>query len=250
MKILPLIPAVLLILFCAPGCGGHDKPAAERSDTAVSLKGLWVNKAYVDTLLLTHSPQAAQNVGYPTCLYFFDTVEPSVFVELGFHEGTWWSVVRSHDTVMLCDSGAKRNLGKIETISPEELRFGQQRFIKLKHPNRDSYDDAIVEELLFAGSYTTKEGATIRFSPDGRIEGWEDTIRYFVPFADYEGPGLNVDQVELGANKDKLKQYAFKFDKDTLLIYTLKCLEGYDSTDNSCGVVDFGDLKWKLLKRH
>lgn len=248
-------------LSAGSGCGGRDASPAKDSgadnlrgaafsgDSVFSLRGLWVNKAYADTLLLTHSPRASQKVGGETCLYFTDSAEPSVMVPLGWHEGTAWSIMRDSAKVILYDSGVKRNMGVVERISPKEIRLGHEYFVKLEHSNQNSYDYNVVEDLLFAGDYQTESRSTVSLSPDGLANGW-DTIRYFEPYVDYIGPGMDVDQIGLGANKDKLTSYGFKFDKDTLFIYKLKCLLGYDSTDNSCAVVDYGELRWKMIKKH
>jgi hypothetical protein len=248
--------AAVILLYCCTACGrangksSSDKIVAADSlqaDTVQRLEGLWVNKVYADTLLLTHSPRASQEVGGNTYLYFTDSAEPSVLVGLGFHEGTTWSITRDSRKVMLYDSGERRNMGSIETISTEEFRLGSQDFIKLKHPNRDNYDYDIVEELLFAGNYRLQNGATVRLSADGLASGW-DTIRYYVPDVDYIGPGMDVDQVELGSNKGKLTPYGFRFDMDTLFIYKLNCLIP-DSLEHDCDSVAFGEVAWKLVKK-
>jgi hypothetical protein len=211
------------------------------------MEGLWVNKAYSDTLVLTRSPRASQQVGGNTYLYFTDSLERSVLVGLGFHEGTAWSIIRSSDKIMLYDSGERRNMGMVEMISKEEFKLGDQDFIKLKYPNRANYDFDVVEELLFAGNYRLQNGATVSLSPDGQASGW-DTIRYYVPNVDYIGPGLDVDQIELGSNRNKLTPYGFKFDKDTLFIYKLKYPLS-DSLERYSDSVAFGEVAWKLVKK-
>ncbi len=122
--------------------------------------------------------------------------------------------------------------------------------MKFKHPDSRRYDYNIVEASLFSGNYQLENGGKVGFSGDGRVHGL-DSIRYFTPNVDYIGLGQDVDQLWLGVDSDVYKspKYAFKFIKDTLLIYKLSCLEGYDSTDNSCGLVDFGQLKWKLIRK-
>lgn len=249
------VVAVILIYLCSACRGGNGRDVGGKiveadsiwADTAHRLEGLWVNKAYADTLLLTHSPRASQEVGGNTYLYFADSAQPLVQVGLGFHEGTTWSIIRSPNKVMLYDSGEGRNMGVVETISPEEFRLGRQDFIKLRHPNRNNYDYDIVEELLFAGNYRMRNGTKVSLSSDGRVSGW-DTIRYYVPNVDYIGPGLDVDQVELGSNKDNLTSYGFRFDKDTLFIYKLNCLVS-DSLEHDCDSIAFGEVAWKLIKK-
>jgi hypothetical protein len=147
------------------------------------------------------------------------------------------------------DSAKTRKMGLVETVSPEKIRVGQEYFIKLKHADSNQYDFGVVEELLFAGSYRTREGTTVRFTPEGRVLGL-DTVNYYIPFSDYIGPGLDVDEIEMGSDPKNPTTFGFRFQNDTLSIYKLNCLEGYDSTDHSCVVVDFGELKWKLLKTH
>jgi len=141
--------------------------------------------------------------------------------------------------------------GEIVTISRAEIRIAHQYFMKFQHPDPTKYDYNIVEEFLFAGNYRLENGAKVSFSGDGRVYGL-DSVKYFTPTVDYIGPGLDVDQLWMGVSPDVYKstKYAFKFINDTLFICKLNCLEGYDSTDNSCGEVDFGQLKWKLIKKN
>jgi hypothetical protein len=231
------------------GCkGNQDKTAPTEMRGAV--QGIWVNKKYADTLLLTHSPKAAQNVSIETCLSFPDSIGEAVHVALGWHEGTDYKVIQGPQMDSLYDPNGKQNLGAIETISPEEIRIGPQYFIRLKHPNPKRYDYNVIEDLLFAGGYLAKDGSAVRFAENGRVSGLADTIRFYEPYGDYEGPGLDVDGIGLGSDSERLTTYGFKFDKDTLLLYKLDCALGYDSTDHSCGVVDFGEVKWKLIKKH
>jgi hypothetical protein len=249
------VACIVLLYFCSACRGGSGKDVGDKivtadsiqADTAHRLEGLWVNKNYADTLLRTRSPRVSQRVDGYSFLYFSDSAQPSVLVGLGFHEGTTWSVIRRSNQVMLYDSGERRNMGVVETISTEELRLGHDTFIKLRHPSRDNYDFDIVEELLFAGDYRMQDGATVSLSPDGRASGW-DTIRYYVPGVDYIGPGLNVDQVQLGSNKDNLTSYGFRFLKDTLFIYKLNCLIP-DTLEHDCDSVTFGEVAWRLARK-
>lgn len=208
------------------------------------MTGVWVNKAYLDKLLATGSPRTAINAVSEPCIEFRSDTDKYAHIALNFHEGEDEHILRKGGIYMLGDSG------EIVALSPEEIRIAHQYFVKFKHPDPRKYDYNIVEELLFAGDYQLENGGKVNFSGDGRVYGL-DSIKYFTPNVDYIGPGLDVDQLWLGVDSDLYKspKYAFKFIKDTLLLYKLNCLEGYDSTDNSCGVVDFGPLKWKLIKK-
>jgi len=247
------LPVLSLVCFNA-SCGGHNDSSAQRSgsgslikasnDTAISLTGVWVNKAYLDTLLATGSPRTAINAVRESCIEFRSDTDKYAHIALNFHEGEDERIFRKGGKYMLGDSG------EILALSPEEIRIAHQYFVKFKHPDSLKYDYNIVEELLFVGNYQLENGAKVSFSSDGRVFGL-DSVRYFTPNVDYIGPGLDVDQLWLGVDSDVYKspKYAFKFINDTLLLYKLNCLEGYDSTDQSCGVTGFGQLKWKLFKK-
>ncbi|MDO6432764.1 hypothetical protein Q4E93_19310 [Flavitalea sp. BT771] len=245
----------ILSLVCLNlSCGGNNSSAAQRSggdsliktrnDTALSLTGVWVNKAYLDTLLATGSPRAAISAAREPCIEFRSDTDKYAHIVFNFHEGEDEKILQKGGKYTMGDSG------EIMALSPEEIRIGHQYFVRFKHPDREKYDYNIVEELLFAGNYQLENGAKVSFSGDGRVYGL-DSMKYFTPNVDYIGPGLDVDQLWLGMDSDVYKspKYAFKFISDTLLLYKLNCLEGYDSTDNSCGVVDFGQLKWKLIRK-
>jgi hypothetical protein len=251
-RILFWLPILSLVFFSR--CGGYngssvqrsgtDSPRSAGNDTAFSLTGVWVNKTYLDTLLATGSPRAAINAASEPCIEFRSDTDKYAHIAFNFHEGDDEQISRKCGNYTVGDSG------EIVAISPEEIRIARHYFVKFKHPDSRRYDYNIVETLLFAGNYQLENGGKVTFSGDGRVDGL-DSIKYFTPNVDYIGPGLDVDQLWLGLDSDiyKSPKYAFKFKKDTLSLYKLNCLEGYDSTDNSCGVVDFGQLKWKLIRK-
>lgn len=247
------LPMLSLVCFNV-SCNGYSGSSARRSggdsliktnhDTPISLTGVWVNKAYLETLLATGSPRTAIKAAMEPCIAFRSDTDKYAHIAFNFHEGEDEQLFRKGGKYTLGDSG------EIVTLARDEIRIAHQYFVKFNHPDPRKYDYNIVEELLFAGNYQLENGAKVSFSGDGRVYGL-DSMRYFTPNVDYIGPGLDVDQLWLGVDSDVYKspKYAFKFINDTLLIYNLNCLEGYDSIDKSCGVVDFGQMKWKLIRK-
>lgn len=56
-----------------------------------------------------------------------------------------------------------------------------------------------------------------------------DTATYYQPHTDYrEEQDLGVDRISMGRSQDNVHVYCFQFDKDTLFIYRIDCLQ-YDS---------------------
>ncbi|HVV69972.1 MAG TPA: hypothetical protein VHI52_00215 [Verrucomicrobiae bacterium] len=248
-------------------CGAHqgggaagpkaDTPvvvAAGGVDTAfrtvhvpVPFAGLYVNEEYVDKIRANRSPRLDQGVE-KSCLEIPDsTLKPAMWV-YGFHEGGGdVAVVKQGDRYWLYDTYGKKLADTIEVLSPGELRIGKIRLRKLKYGDREKNDWGVLEEILFSGRYRTEDGKEVEFGADGHVKGLEDTLSYYAPFADYVGPGGEVDQLGLGQSPEHNTGYAFRFDKDTLFICQLDHGD-YDTTAHDGEIAEMGKVVWKLQK--
>ena len=75
-----------------------------------------------------------------------------------------------------------------------------------------------------------------------------DNFKYYRPEIDYYDAGMDIDQVGLGNSQNELEWFGFKFKKDTLELYKLNCLT-FDSAENRCVEVDYGQLSYKLWRK-
>jgi hypothetical protein len=249
---------------CLVSCSSSDngkKLVSDRSDTTngvgvdfrlvhvpIPFSGIWVNEKYVVGIKKDKSPRVYQNVAESVIVP--DSTLQDIRGTSGFHEGSegGLEVVKNGDHFELYDKDSKGRSKKIDIITADKINIGDESFIKLKHPDEKKYDWNILEELVFSGRYRRVDGSEAEFKLDGRVSGL-DSFTHYVPMIDYIGPGMNVDQVELGVREDQMETFGYRFKTDTLFIYALHCLEGYDSASKECGVVEFGDLRYKLFRK-
>jgi hypothetical protein len=212
-------------------------------DTLVPFSGFWVNEVYLKNIERTKSPKECQNISESCIKIPARTLQVTSMVS-GFHEGAGDMIVLKNknefqfyykydDTI--------RNLAyDIQIISNEKIKIGTNTFIKT--------NEKFLEDKLFSGEYLDSLGSKVQFLKDGHIIGLGSFTTYD-PIYDYIGPGMEVDEIDLGQNPKNMTPFGFKFIQDTLLIYKLNCL-AIDSTDNTCLEANLGDIKYKLTKIH
>ncbi len=166
----------------------------------------------------------------------------------GFHDGGGTMVVvKDGNRYQFYDPELKLPLDTIEPLSPTRIHIGNQYFRSLKHPDTNKNDWGILEEILFSGRYQKEDGKEVEFGTDGHITGLE-IASYYEPVIDYaDRADHQLDLINLGQSHKKLDEYGFRFDKDTLLIYTVECLH-YDANEHGCDSSKFGELMWKLRR--
>ena len=137
-------------------------------------------------------------------------------------------------------------LNTIENVSDTKIKIGDKYFIKLNLAEAKD-DFRVLEELLFKGEYTNASAEKIVFNNNGELAGLNKFTRY-LPVDDYYDEGSQVDQIGLGTSEKKFEWFGFKFKADTLELFQLKCVE-FDSTSQRCGIVEYGELKYKIWKK-
>ncbi len=226
---------------------GRTLPDFKTFHTALGFAGAWVNQIYVDSIRKNRSPRQDQWIS-ESCINIPDSTLKTTSMISGFHEGgAEMVIVKDGNRYQFYDPEFKTPRDTIEPISTDRLRIGNQYFQKLKHPDMEKYEWGILDEILFGGKYQCKDGKEVVFGMDGHISGL-DTVTYYQPHADYTGEqDLGVDRISMGRSQDKVHEYGFRFDKDTLLIYPIDCLQ-YDSIAHECGLEKLGELRWKLQR--
>lgn len=216
-------------------------------DTVLSFAGVWVNEIYVDKIRKSHSPRLSQGI-MASCIVIPDSTLKETNMVAGFHEGgPQMVVVKIGERYQFYDPPLKTPLDTIEPLGPRRLRIGNQYFARLSYPDPRKTDWGILEELLFSGKYQKVDGGEVVFGTDGHITGL-DSILYYEPVIDFADRGDGqVDRINLGQSHKKLDDYSFRFDGDTLLIYTVDCLQ-YNANEKGCDSATFGYLLWKLKK--
>jgi len=239
-------------------CGTDTKPAQQNAAPEVSFKtlnapvpfaGNWISAEYLQNLTQHQSPRKAQE-GSEDCYIQLpgSTLIPATMV-INFHEGLSDLVTVKHsNTYQLWEKQndtLSRALYILEPVSDDTLKIGGKQFVKI-NPVTDGQQPLILEEILFKGVYSSKSGERIEFKNNGEVSGL-GKYKYYLPVIDYYDAGLQIDQVGLGETRDVLEYYGFKFKKNKLELYTIKCLT-YDETDKRCVEVAFGQKAYELDK--
>jgi hypothetical protein len=224
---------------------GKTQPAFKTVHIAIPFAGAYVNEVYVDSIAKNRSPRKDQMIE-ACCIDVPDsTLKPTSMIA-NFHEGGEDRVIiKDGDRYQFYDAALQTPRDTIELVAPERLRIGSQFFRKLRHADKDKWEWGILNELLLGGRYQTEDGRQVVLEMDGRITGL-DTVTYYQPHADYIGDqDIGADRISIGL-KQKLHDYGFQFDKDTLRIYSIDIRE--DSVSGDHGDEELGALKWKLIR--
>ena len=220
----------------------------KKLDTTVSFSGCWLSEDYYNSIREFNSPKKAQD-GSQFMVVPDRTLQQTIMI-YNFHEGGPFLKILKHgdnyEIWEVQDDSLTQQLYTIEVISETEIKLGDKIFVKI-NPLKNQDTQQILEEILFKGQYTNSDGKTIEFKSNGQLIGL-DNFKFYDPIIDYFDAGMQVDQVGLGSSQKDLGWYGFKFNKDTLELYTLNCLT-FDSTDNRCVEVDYGQLTYKLWRK-
>ncbi|MET0462806.1 MAG: hypothetical protein ABW007_06620 [Chitinophagaceae bacterium] len=200
-------------------------PASDvkKLDTALYFAGLWVNEQYVNDVKHTRRPS---NVEVPenACIIMPVKTLKETSLILGFHEGQEVVILKNGSRYEIWDKPVLNKLQDIELLSDTRLKLGFDTFVKLKSGDLSAEKNPynIVDLLLFAGRYKDEHGATVEFSADGRVKGIPG-INVYEAWLDYATSEAVTDQMSMGATGETMKDYAFRFDKNRLIISHMKC---------------------------
>lgn len=248
-----LIALFVLLFSCSCSERKHDSSNIltddfKRVETTVNFPGYWVSEDYYNSIRQFKSPRKAQE-GSQSIFIPERTLQQTLMI-YNFHEGgPFLKVLKRGDNFEIWevqnDSLTQRQYF-IEVISPSKIKIGDKTFIKIN--DLKVQDSAkVLEEILFSGKYTNSEGNTIEFNPNGELIGLGN-YKIYSPVIDYFDAGMQIDQVGLGSNQKDLQPFGFKFNQDTLELYSINCLT-FDSIHNSCIEVGYGELLYKLWRK-
>lgn len=217
-------------------------------DTTISFSGYWLCKDYFESIKKSKSPKKAQENS--EFIYIPDRTLKKTMMISNFHEGGGVLTILNNDDNYelwgILEDSLTEFVDKVVVIDNKNIKIGTRAFVKI-NPIKNENRPLILEEILFKGIYTNSFGATIEFKNNGQVSGLDD-FKYYDPTIDYFDAGMQVDQIRLITNNKYPKDFGFKFNKDTLELYTLTCLT-FDSTDNMCVEVGLGQLTNKLWKK-
>jgi hypothetical protein len=220
-------------------------PRWKTLDTVLSFAGVWVNEIYFEKIGKTRSPRLSQGIEN-SCIIIPDSTLEATNMVGGFHDGGPTMVVIKDDKrYQFYNSELNLPQDTIEPVSATRLRIGRDYFRRLEYPDTDKPDWNILEEILFSGKYQDTSGRKVVFSADGSVTGLNGVL-YYEPVIDYsDREDGQVDRIRLGKSYKDLDDYGFRFDGDTLRIYTIACLH---YSTGKCDSAALGKLRWQLRR--
>ena len=252
-----LTPYILFAIILA-SCNQSTKPETEKAEAAINFKtttspspyaGNWISEPYLQSILKDQSPRKAQEGSEEVFIRLPETTQKTATMIYNFHEAVGDLVLLDHNGAFELWEKQNDTLHKavytITKIADDTIRIGEKRFVKI-NAERTGDQSRILESILFAGEYTDKKGGKVEFKTNGEVTGIAG-YQFYQPLLDYFDAGLQVDQVGLGKTQDKMEYFGFKFQKDKLDLYKLKCKEA-DPVDNRCLDVAFGAKAYELKK--
>ena len=251
-----LMPAILFSCTSADkqkdttGITSTDTPGPDFKtlDTAIYFAGIWVNEKYINDIKRTTSPRESQDIN-ESCIIIPDRTLKVTRMIAGFHEGAAdWVIVKNKNKYQFYDNKFITLIRNIDPVSSNRIKIGGSWFIKIRQGDENKPDLNILEDILFSGEYKSVSGKNVSFTVDGRVTGL-DSFNYYNAVIDYADMASNVNQVELGGTKKNLRSFGFKFNKDSLLIYKLRCKDLSDN-ETQCADVEFDKLIYKLLRKN
>ena len=213
-----------------------------KTDTIISegdygkISGFWLSKKYYNDILKYKNPKKSQEISTLSFVKI-NGKDRTALIAWNFHEGITENIDWKNGFLYI-------NGSKI-TLFDNELLYEEDTLIKFEINN----DKNILNNLIFKGIYLNHND-TVRFYENGRIEGL-DSVNYYTPMIDYMDAGRQVNQISLKENMNEIdfkdnETFGFQFSGDTLFIYNLNCKQ---FEQDRCVVVEFGELKYKLIKR-
>ena len=229
-------------------CSSNEQQSSDTSnrfktlDTIVPFTGFWLSEKYINTVIKTKSPLHSQDENANSITIPSKTLEVTRMVG-GLHEGAADMVlVKKSDKFQFYykyDDTIRDLAYDIELISKTKIKIGNEFFLRV--------NENFLEEILFKGEYIDNKGSLVEFNINGQVKGL-DNYKVYSPVYDYNDAAKDVDQVVIGQTDTEGKRYGFKFLGDSLFIYELVCLE-FDSLNNLCSKVDYGQLTYKLYRK-
>lgn len=226
----------------------------------IPIAGYWVSENYFNSIKENKSQKKAQNNSL--LIIIPERANEKTTILYAFHDDfDYYTILKNQNKYEIWETQNKR-LSKleyvIEVISSSRIKMGENVLVKinpvivndLNHLGLKN-EILIQEELLFKGEYITADGKKVEFKNNGQIIGL-DGFHYYAPNNENYDEGSQVDQVQLVKSEKNIEwkdeeNYGYKFNRDTLELYKIKCIE-FDSTSHNCGIIEFGELIYKLRK--
>ncbi|ASU32091.1 hypothetical protein [Mucilaginibacter xinganensis] len=227
------------------------------------IQGVWVKSDYIEKILATKSPLAAQDLasGLTTFNIQTDSIKgDSVKVAAGWnnHEGSELTLKfqqgKTEQTILLGDFDLGYSIKNGDTTlvlygyDKDKNEHTTTRYTKALNKQNGLSDgmDFLINRGLIAGNYTLNNipgnRGAITFTNDGKVTGLADFKTYALNTDFVAGPENNLDEILFNLYSKAQKSFTFKINKDTLNIFDTR-----ESADSINLIVD--KLEYKLIKQ-
>lgn len=210
---------------------------AKFEDAPIPFSGLWVSEHYVNGVRQGKLLSELQDTGTRCIVIPARTLQETIWI-YGFHEGSGGVVfVKKGADYFIYSLYDGHPVDTLQVLGGDRLRIGRSNYIRVGERDSTQYDLGVLEQLLFAGRYLrSNAGDTAVFTKSGKIEGL-DSLGWYEPVIDYVGDPTSVDHIRLGRDKEHLNDYGFRFAGDTMMIYSIDCLQqaGGDCVSDTLG---------------
>jgi len=198
---------------------------ARFADLPIPFQGLWVNEDYIDEIRQGKSVRESLDTETRCIVIPPRTLQVTSFI-FGFHEGGEGLVLAKNGDAFYTYALYNGQLvDRLESMPDGKLQIGRNLYIRAGEEDSTSPDWGILERLLFAGQYLRPDTwGTVVFQTNGKIEGL-DTLGWYQPVVDYADFATRVDHIRLGISKHHLNDYGLRFARDTMMIYSIDCLQ-------------------------
>jgi hypothetical protein len=217
------------------------------SDTSIPFEGLWVNEHYVNEIKGGKPIRECQDTETKCIVVPRRTLQVTSII-FGFHEGGQsLAFVKKGSEYFAHALYDGHCVDTLHVLAGEKLKFGRDYYVRVGEEDSTLPDLGVLEQLLFAGEYKRPDAAgAVSFEKNGKIDGL-DSLSWYEPAIDYTDWGYEtkLDHIRLGADREHLHDYGFRFVGNTLEIYTIDCLK---KAGNDCILDTLGRQMYALQK--
>lgn len=205
--------------------------------------GFWVYEEYLKALQQTNSTKKASQMGVDD---FYKITKNNSVTRLNLHDGGAENILlmTTKSTGQIFSSDTLEAYFKIE-FKDNYLVIKNRKYIKAPHMENGLRE--LVNKTLFSGEYIIDD-KIIKFQDSGKIVGLDSILNYKANL-DYADAGMQYDKIYLKFNKEEeLRIYLYEFVSDTLVIFSLDCLN-MDEEFDYCLEVEKGAEFMRLTKK-
>ena len=246
----------------------NNKSAIDQSAELIKkfkpiIQGVWVKADYIDKVIKTKSPLAAQDIAdYITTMYInTDHVKgDSIIVStvIGNHEGgdavLKFQPGKSPSTIILGDGDLSYSIENGDTTLmlsqlDETKKLRKTKYVKALNKQADDDNDYgmnyLINKNLISGNYTLTNSlgskTKVTFNSNGKVSDFP-AVKTFLINTAFGDPMSNLDYIVFNFNTKYYASYAFKINADTLNLFETGA--NADSTE-----LVLGKLKYKLVRQ-